>query len=91
MLIASAFVFMCRYLTTGDAQFLHQSPGQPSAEFYALSTDHHGDTSGAGRTSTGIPDFTDQTAFNDTVSIRLSAVFTCVAITAAVNTEQPAQ
>lgn len=91
MLIATAFVFMPRYLTTGDTQLLHQSTGQPSTEFYALCRDHRGDASGAGGTPTGVPDLADQTAFNGTVSISLSAVFTRVAIAASVNTKQPAQ
>jgi len=91
MLIAPTFVFIPRYLTTGDTQLFHQPTGQPSTEFYALCRDHHGDTSGTGGTPTGVPDLADQTAFNGTVSIRLSTVFTCVAITASVNTEQSAQ
>lgn len=91
MLTASAFVFMRRHLTTGDTEFLHQSAGQPSPEFYALSAHHRGDTSGTGRTGAGVPDFTDETAFNCTVSIGFTAVFTCVAVTASVNTEQPTQ
>lgn len=80
-----------RYLTTGENQFFHQSTSQPSTEFYALCRGHRGDTSGTGCPPTGVPNLADQTAFNGTLSIRLSAVFTCVAITAAVNTEQSAQ
>ncbi len=91
MLIAPSFVFMPRYLATGDTQFLHQPPGQPSAEFYTLRSDHRGDASGTGGAPTGVPDFTDQTTFNGTVSIRLSAAFTCITVAASVNTEQSAQ
>ncbi|GAJ66688.1 integrase core domain protein [Edwardsiella piscicida] len=64
MLIAPSFVFMPRHLTTGDTQFLHHPPGQPSAEFYGLHSDHRGDASDTGGTPTGDPGFTDQeTAF----------------------------
>lgn len=89
--VPAAFVFMHRYLATGDIQLFHQLTGQPSPESDALSADHRGDTSRASRATTGVPDFTDETPFDGTLSVRPPAVFTNVAITASVNTEQPAQ
>ncbi|CAK9886689.1 MAG: hypothetical protein XXXJIFNMEKO3_03135 [Candidatus Erwinia impunctatus] len=89
--VPAAFEFMRRDLATGDIQLFHQLTGQPSPESDALSADHRGDTSRASRATTGVPDFTDETPFNGTLGVRIPAIFTNVAITASVNTEQPAQ
>lgn len=89
--VPAAFVFMRRELATGDIQLFHQLTGQPSPESDAPGADHRGDASRSGGAAAGVPDFTDETPFDGTLSARTPAVFTNVAITASVNTEQPAQ
>ena len=70
--VSAAFVFVCRYLATGDIQLFHQLAGQPAPHFDArVPADDGSYASGAGRAAAGVPGLHDLAASDHTLAVGL--------------------